>query len=98
MSSLIPLSHTPADTPVLLIDATAPYLDLEACAEQRLNAAKGLLYSLAHMRITDADPKDLHNLSDAAYLLLEDASEIYQAARNAAIGGRHIAGAVNQRE
>ena len=91
MSTLIPLPHTPAETAVLLIDTTAPYLDIEACAEQRLNAAKGLLCSIAHMRIIDADPKDLHNLSDAAYLLLEDASELYQAARNAVIGRTHLA-------
>jgi len=84
MSTFIPLTNTPSETAVLLIDSAASYLDLEACADQRLSAAKGLLYSLAHMSFTDVEPKDLHNLADAAYLLLEDASELFQAARKAA--------------
>lgn len=85
MSKFIPLTTAPSETAVLLIDATAAYLDLEACADRRMHAAKGLLYSLAHMSFTDVEPKDLHNLADAAYLLLEDAGELFQAARHAAV-------------
>ncbi|HEY0286419.1 MAG TPA: hypothetical protein VGC62_05330 [Pseudomonas sp.] len=87
MRKFIPLTATPCENAVLLIDAAASYLDLEACADQRLQAAKGLLYSLAHMGFTDVEPKDLHNLTDAAYLLLEDASELFQVARSAAVRG-----------
>jgi hypothetical protein len=88
MNTLIPLTNNPSNTPVLLIDSTASYLDLEACADRRLSAAKGLLDSLAHMKLTDVEPKDLHHMADAAYLLLEDASDLFQAARGVVIGER----------
>ena len=83
MNKLIPLTNNPSKTPVLLIDSEASHRDLEACADQRLNAAKGLLDSLAHMSFTNVEPKDLHNFTDAAYLLLEDASDLYR---------RHVTG------
>ena len=88
MNKLIPLTNNPSKTPVLLIDSTASYLDLEACADRRLNAAKGLLDSLAHMSFTNVEPKDLHNFTDAAYLLLEDANDLLQAARNGVVGSK----------
>lgn len=85
MSNLIALTTNPSKTAVMLLDASQPYIDLQECAEQRLSAAKGLLYSLACITISHADAKDVNNLADAAYLLLEDANDLFKAARHAAL-------------
>ena len=85
MSNLIPLTTNPSKTSVLLLDAGTPYLDLQECAEQRLCAAKGLMFSLSCMSINHADAKDVSRIADAAYVLLEDATDLFSAARNAAL-------------
>jgi hypothetical protein len=84
MINLVPLTSNPTNIPVLLLDAHAPFLDLQECAEQRLCAAKGLLFSLSCMGINRADAKDVSHIAEAAYVLLEDASDLFKAARNAA--------------
>lgn len=85
MSDLRPLSSNPSTTPVLLIDAEQPYLLLQDSVEQRLSAARGLVYSLTCMSIAKADASDVSNVVEAAYLLIEDASDLMKAARAAAI-------------
>ena len=84
MSNHIALTTNPNQHPVLVLDAGASFNDLQECAQQRLSAAKGLLLSLACMNISQASSTDLNNVADAAYLLLEDASDLFKAARNAA--------------
>ena len=91
MNKLIPLTTNPSHAPVLLIDTNASYIDIQEYAEQRLCAAKGLLFSLSCMSISRADAKDVSGIADAAYLLLADASDLFNAARKAAVaeGVRH---------
>ncbi|KIP96621.1 MULTISPECIES: hypothetical protein [Pseudomonas] len=85
MPDLIPLSSNPSSTPVLLVDTSRSYIDLQECAEQRLNAVRGLLYSLAVMNVTLADASDLRNISEVAHLLTEDACDLARAAHQAAM-------------
>ena len=91
MNKLIPLTTNPSTNAVLLINSNAAYADIQECAEQRLCAAKGLLFSLSCMGINHADAKDVNGIADAAYLLLEDAYDLFTAARKAAVaeGVRH---------
>ena len=84
MNKLTPLTTNPSQTPVLLIDTSAAYADIQEYAEQRLCAAKALLFSLSCMGINRTDAKDMNGIADAAYLLLEDASDLFNAARKAA--------------
>ncbi|AOE84646.1 hypothetical protein [Pseudomonas sp. TCU-HL1] len=85
MTKLVPLTTNATDAPVLLIDANRPYLELQEAAEQRLSTARDLLWSLSSMVITHADGKDVSRVADAAYVLLEDASDLFQAARKASL-------------
>ncbi|WP_052493768.1 MULTISPECIES: hypothetical protein [Pseudomonas] len=85
MTDLMPLSSNPGSAPVLLIDTSRSYIDLQESAEQRLSAVRGLLQSLALMNITLADANDLRYLSEAAYLLTEDAYDLAKAAHHAAL-------------
>ncbi|MES2820125.1 MAG: hypothetical protein V4812_14195 [Pseudomonadota bacterium] len=85
MSNYIALTSNPNPHPVLVLDASASFSDLQESAQQRLSAAKGLLLSLACMSITHASTNDLNNVADAAYLLLEDASDLFKAAGTAAV-------------
>ncbi|MFP3851251.1 hypothetical protein [Pseudomonas sp. W5-01] len=93
MVNLSPLTTNPSETPVLLVDTSAPYRDLQECAEQRLSVAKGLVSSLASIKMTTAHAEELSKFADAAYLLLEDASDLFKAAHHAAKreGAGHVA-------
>ncbi|MCY1465259.1 hypothetical protein D9M71_833810 [compost metagenome] len=84
-SRFIPLSENAIQAPVLLLDTGASYADLQDCAEQRLHAAKGLLLSVTRMQIEIAESRDLVCLANAAHLLLSDASDLFAAARKAAL-------------
>ena len=84
MTDLLPLTSNPSDSPVILIDKSQRFLDLQECADQRLSAARGLMHSLACMNIGLAAAKDLTNVAEAVCLLLEDASDLYKAAGEAA--------------
>ncbi len=82
--NLIPLTANAGTTPVLLLDGACSYLDLQECADLRLNAARGLLHSLATMAPGQADERDLVHFAEAAQLLLTDACDLLAAARKAA--------------
>lgn len=84
LSDLIPLTGNAGATPVLLLDGSCSYMDLQDCADLRLNAARGLLHSLATMAPGQADERDLVHFADAAQLLLTDACDLLAAARKAA--------------
>lgn len=84
MANLIPLTGNPTKAPVLLLDANQPFAEIQECAERRLGAARDLLQSLACLKIEAASGHDISNLADAACLLLEDASDLFKAAGQAA--------------
>lgn len=92
MSEFLPLSSNPSTTPVMLIDASQSYSLLQESVEQRLSAARGLVYSLTCMSLSNANANDVSNVAEAAYLLIEDASDLMKAARTAAMreGVRHV--------
>ncbi|MFZ6045673.1 hypothetical protein ACFW0H_06065 [Pseudomonas sp. CR3202] len=83
-AELVPLTGNAGTTPVLLLDGSCSYIDLQECADMRLNAARGLLHSLASMAPGQADERDLVHFADAAQLLLTDACDLLAAARKAA--------------
>ncbi|MCO6056003.1 hypothetical protein NG726_04885 [Pseudomonas sp. MOB-449] len=83
-STLIPLTANAGVTPALLLDGSCSYADLQDCADMRLNAARGLLHSLATMAPGEVDGRDLTHIADAAQLLLTDACDLLAAARKAA--------------
>ena len=68
MNGYIPLHHTPADNPVLLINPHAPLVDLLACADQRIRALHKLMNSLSCMTAQTADASDLFQIADIASL------------------------------
>lgn len=80
----IPLTANAGITPVLLLDGNRACVELQDCADMRLNAARGLLHSLASMTPGDVDGRDLMHIADAAQLLLTDACDLVAAARKAA--------------
>lgn len=80
---LIPLTGNATDTPVLLLDTRCSYIDLQECADMRLNAVRGLLRSLSTMEPGYADHRDLVNVTQAAEILLTDAYDLLAAARQA---------------
>ncbi|MCY1276075.1 hypothetical protein D9M68_310480 [compost metagenome] len=84
MTDLRPLTSNPTEGPVLLLDASRPYLDLQESAETRLSAVRGLMHSLACMTLDHASAQDLSNVATAAALLLDDACDLFKAARQAA--------------
>ena len=81
---LVPLTGNTSTTPVLLLDASCSAIDLQDCTDRRLNAARGLLRSLASLKSPEADGSDLLHFADAAHLLLADACDLLAAARKAA--------------
>jgi hypothetical protein len=40
------------------------------------------------MKFSNVEPKDLHNIADAAYLLLDYASDLFQPTRGVVVGER----------
>ncbi|WP_052659152.1 hypothetical protein [Pseudomonas sp. LFM046] len=82
-AELIPLTGNARRTPVLLLDGSCSSLDLQECADLRLNAARGLLQSLASIEPGYADERDLVHFAQAAELLLTDACDLLLAARTA---------------
>lgn len=85
MSELIPLKTNPSHNPVLLLDSSQPFAALSECADVRLSAAYGLVDSLTCMSMKDAASQDLLNVAEAVRVLLADASDLYRAARTAAV-------------
>lgn len=85
MSELIPLSSTPTDTPVLLINTSAPLVDILACADQRIRAIKKLMTTLSCMTACTADESDLFQIADMASLLLADGCSLLSVAQKKAM-------------
>jgi len=72
------LSALPTN-PVLFLDASAKRLDLAETASQRLNAARRVLEVTAACQIPEADGSALSAVSEAAYLLLSDGCDLFNA-------------------
>lgn len=85
MSELIALRANPSPNPVLLLDSSQPFAALSECADVRLSAAYGLVDSLTCMTMRDATSQDLLHVAEAVRVLLADASDLYRAARSAAL-------------
>lgn len=81
MSDLIPLTANPNKANVLMLNTASGFAALAECAEQRLNAAYGLVDSLAHISLQHVASQDLFNVAEAVRILLADASDLYKAAR-----------------
>jgi hypothetical protein len=73
------LTALPTVDPVLFLDTKANVLDLAEAASQRLNAARRLLEVTAIYRIPEADDSALNAVSEAAYLLLSDGCDLFDA-------------------
>jgi len=65
----------PSDS-ILHFDATTALPDLAACAGKRINAGKELLKSMTCIHLNDADSQDLAGVCNAAYMLIEDGSQM----------------------
>ena len=74
MNGYIPLHHTPADNPVLLINPHAPLVDLLACADQRIRALHKLMNSLSCMTAQTADASDLFQIADSRIQKIDPAT------------------------
>lgn len=92
MTKLMPLTANTSSTPVLLIDMSSSYSDLVEGAEYRLDVAKELMHSVASLSPRQGSAQDLSSVANAAYLLLEDASDLFKAARKVALfqESRHV--------
>ncbi|GAC1034395.1 hypothetical protein thsps21_52240 [Pseudomonas sp. No.21] len=84
--ALVPLTANAGNTPVLLLDGSQPYIELQDCAEMRLSAARGLMRGLASLSPRQADDLDLDlvGMVHAAHVLLTDACDLVAAAHLAA--------------
>ena len=74
-----PLSARPVPAAVLCFDSLADLMDLAETASHRLNAARRLLETTATLTLPDADHKALHAVSEAAFLLLSDGIDLFNA-------------------
>lgn len=89
MSHLTPLTYLLGDEPVLVIDETCSAEALQDNAEARLEAARGMLETIASLDVAEQLHRhDLANVAQAAQILAADASDLYGAARVAWKHGR----------
>ncbi|WP_347331730.1 hypothetical protein [Marinimicrobium locisalis] len=77
--SLQALTALPTLKPVMFFDPAANTLDLVDTATHRLGAAQKLLELTASCHLQDADSQALGVVSEAAYLLLSDGYDLFQA-------------------
>lgn len=73
------MTALPTIDPVLFLDTTAKTLDLAETASHRLNAARRLLEVTTIYKIAEADGSALRAVSEAAYLLLSDGCDLFDA-------------------
>lgn len=77
--SLQALTALPTVDPVMFFDRAANTLDLVDTATHRLGAAQKLLALTASCHLQDSDDRALGIVSEAAYLLLSDGYDLFQA-------------------
>ena len=73
------LTAIPTNEPVLFLNRAARAPDLAETAAHRLNAARRLLEVTAVWRIPEADATALNAVSEAAYVLLSDGVDLFNA-------------------
>ncbi|WP_426232819.1 hypothetical protein [Pseudomonas sp. TWP3-2] len=76
-----PLKSNYCDNPVLVIDTDATQSDLLNAAEQRMRAATDLLETLYCLCFKQADVKDIPNITNALYLLMQDGCDLLEVAK-----------------
>ncbi|NBA94046.1 hypothetical protein [Pseudomonas sp. R5(2019)] len=68
-------------TPVMLINPDASLQDLLAYTDLRIKTTKELMISLSCLNTSAMECRDVSAVADVAYLLLQDGSEVLDAAR-----------------
>lgn len=76
-----PLKSNYSNNPVLVIDTDASQTDLLDAADQRMRAATDLLETLYCVCFKQADVKDIPNIINALYLLMQDGCDLLETAR-----------------
>jgi hypothetical protein len=76
-----PLKTCYSENPVLLIDSHSSKTDLINAADQRLRAAGDLLETLYCLCFKQADVKDIPNIVNALYLLVQDGCDLLEVAK-----------------
>lgn len=76
-----PLKTRYSENSVLLIDSHASPRDLIDAADQRLRAAGDLLETLYCLCFKQADVKDIPNIVNALYLLVQDGCDLLEVAK-----------------
>lgn len=85
MTQLSPLTYRLGEEPVLAVDESCSADALQDNAEARLEAARGLLETIASLDVAYQLPgHDLANVAQAAQILTADAADLYRASHQAA--------------
>lgn len=77
-----PLKTCYNENPVLVIDTHSSHRDLLDAADQRLRAASDLLETLYCLCFKQADVKDIPNIVNALYLLVQDGCDLLEVAKH----------------
>ncbi|CAI8903884.1 hypothetical protein FE275_14395 [Pseudomonas koreensis] len=77
-----PLKTCYNENPVLVIDTQSSHRDLLDAADQRLRAASDLLETLYCLCFKQADVKDIPNIVNALYLLVQDGCDLLEVAKH----------------
>lgn len=81
MSQHIPLTYQIGDESVLLIDEACSHEALHDNAEARLEAARGMLETIANLEVvTRLHPAEMAHVAQAAQILAADAADLYRSA------------------
>ena len=73
------MTAIPTTEPVIFLDSDASALNLAETASHRLSVARRLLEVTAIWRIPEADATALNAVSEAAYVLLSDGVDLFNA-------------------
>jgi hypothetical protein len=76
-----PLKTCYSENPVIVIDTGASHRELLDAADQRLRAASDLLETLYCVCFKQADVKDIPNIVNALYLLVQDGCDLLEVAK-----------------
>ncbi|MCK0767944.1 hypothetical protein [Chromohalobacter canadensis] len=83
MTQLTPLTYQLGHEPALVVDETCSAETLYDNAEARLEAARGMLETVASLEVaTHLHRHDLANVAQAAQILAADASDLYRASHH----------------
>lgn len=76
-----PLKTCNSENPVLLVDTHCSHDELLDAADHRLRAASDLLETLYCLCFKQADAKDIPNIVNALYLLVQDGCDLLEVAK-----------------